>query len=64
MAMFLGTLLIMTLCCLLMGIGLLMRGRPLVGGCGRKPPGSPGCATCPNRQHHAEGADDNQGLPS
>jgi hypothetical protein len=56
--MFLGTLLIIVVCCLLMGIGLLLRGRPLVGGCGRKPPGSPGCAGCPNRQRHAGGAEE------
>ena len=56
--MFLGTLLIIVVCCLLMGIGLLLCGRPLVGGCGRKPPGSTGCAGCPNRQRHAGGAEE------
>ena len=62
MAMFVGTLLITVLCCLLMGIGLLLRGRPLVGGCGRKPPGSPACANCPNRQLRADGAGQDQGM--
>jgi len=58
MTLFLGTLLITVLCCLLMGVGLLLRGRPMTGGCGSKPPGSPGCAGCPNRQRHAGGAED------
>ena len=58
MTLFLGTLLITALCCLLMGIGLLLRGRPMAGGCGSKPPGSPSCAGCPNRHRHAGRAKD------
>jgi hypothetical protein len=56
MATFLGTVLIVILCCLAMGIGLLLSGRPLAGGCGSKSPGSARCAGCPNRARHA--ADD------
>jgi hypothetical protein len=50
----LGTLLIVILCCLAMGIGLLLRGRPLAGGCGSKVPGGARCAACPRRGSHAE----------
>jgi hypothetical protein len=53
MALFVGTLLIVLLCCLAMGLGLLLSGRPLAGGCGSKPPGSPRCANCPHRNSHA-----------
>jgi len=49
-ALFLGTLAIFILCCLAMGIGLLLRGRPLTGGCGAKVPGSERCADCPHRE--------------
>jgi hypothetical protein len=54
METFLGTLLIVILCCLAMGIGLLLSGRPLAGGCGSKPPGSPRCAGCPRRDSRVE----------
>ncbi len=54
MALFLGTLLIILLCCLIMGLGLLLDGRKLAGGCGGKPPGSPGCADCPRERAAAE----------
>jgi hypothetical protein len=53
MATFLGTLLIVILSCLAMGIGLLLRGRPLAGGCGSKVPGGARCAGCPRRGSHA-----------
>lgn len=53
MALFVGTLLIVLLCCLAMGVGLLMRGQPLTGGCGGKPPGAAACANCPNRKRNA-----------
>jgi hypothetical protein len=58
MALFLGTLLIVTLCCLAMGIGLLLHGRPLAGGCSSKVPGSARCADCPHRDSHAQDAVD------
>jgi hypothetical protein len=54
MVQFFGTLLIVILCCLAMGIGLLLRGRPLAGGCGSKLPGGARCADCPHRDSHAE----------
>jgi hypothetical protein len=49
MTLFLGTLLIVTLCCLLLGVGLLLRGQPLTGGCGTSLPGKDRCADCPHR---------------
>jgi hypothetical protein len=61
MSLFVTTLLVTIVCCLLMGVGLLLRGRPLTGGCGQKLPralrcaGCPrrgGTATCPNRGDH------------
>lgn len=58
MATFLGTLLIVILCCLAMGIGLLLSGRPLAGGCGNKLPGSARCAACPHRCSDAENDED------
>lgn len=50
MSLFVGTLIIVVLCCLAMGIGLVIGGRPLSGGCGRKPGGSPACESCPKRK--------------
>jgi hypothetical protein len=55
MALFLGTLLITILCCLAMGIGLVLHGRPFTGGCGARPEGSERCADCPHRKHAANG---------
>ena len=49
MGLFLATVLVTLVCCLLMGAGLLLRGRPLTGGCGRKLPDALRCAGCPNR---------------
>jgi hypothetical protein len=54
MATFLGTLLIVILCCLAMGIGLLLQGRPLSGGCGSALPGGARCAGCPRRKCRAK----------
>ena len=50
MALFLGTLLITILSCLALGLGLLLRGQPLSGGCGARLPGSERCADCPHRR--------------
>jgi hypothetical protein len=50
MTLFLATLLITILSCAGLGIGLLLRGRPLTGGCGGKLPGSARCADCPHRE--------------
>ena len=49
MTVFIGTLLIVVLCCLLMGLGLLLQGKPLTGGCS-KSPGVPRCDGCPKRK--------------
>ncbi len=49
MTLFAGTLLIVLLSCLAMAAGLLLGGRPLSGGCGRKLPGAGRCADCPHR---------------
>jgi len=58
MAIFLGTLIIVGLSCLLMSLGLLLSGRPLSGGCGRAP-GTPRCDGCVARKcaagHETEG---------
>ncbi|MBT8059287.1 MAG: hypothetical protein HKP16_08145 [Xanthomonadales bacterium] len=50
MTLFAGTLLIVLLSCLAMAAGLLLSGRPLSGGCGRKLPGASRCADCPRRE--------------
>ena len=50
MATFIGSLIIMTLCCVAMGVGLLFTGKPLSGGCGRKLPGKLRCFGCPKRR--------------
>lgn len=49
MLMFLGTLLIVTLCCVGLGLGLLLAGRPLRGGCSSHSKGEARCADCPHR---------------
>lgn len=45
MATFIGTLLLVSLCCLLMGLGAIAGRGPLAGGCGMKRPGK--CEGCP-----------------
>jgi hypothetical protein len=50
MALFLGTLLIVSLCGLLMGIGLLLHGKPLTGGCSGGGSAVARCAGCPHRE--------------
>ena len=52
MSLFISTFLVTIICCLLMGLGLLLSGKPLQGGCGKTPPGAPRCAGCPNRGRH------------
>ena len=49
MVLFVGTLIIVMFCCLMMGLGLVFTGKPLSGGCGKGVPGRPHCKTCPNR---------------
>ena len=59
MRLFLGTVLIMFLCCLGLGLGQLLGGRPLRGGCNSGAPGGTRCAGCPHREI-AEGNEDTQ----
>jgi len=49
MLMFLGTLLIVTLCCVGLGLGLLLAGRPLRGGCRSHSQDGQRCVDCPHR---------------
>ena len=49
MEIFLGTLLIVIACCIAMGLGLILSGKPLPGGCGTQMPADTGCAACPKR---------------
>jgi len=49
MTVFLATLIGTIVCCLLLGLGLLLSGKPLEGGCGTAPPGLSRCAGCPNQ---------------
>ena len=50
MGIFVGTLIITGLCCLVMGLVQIVNGKPLSGGCGHKPEGSAKCDSCPNRK--------------
>ncbi len=50
MATFIGTLIIVTLCCLALALGLLVAGKPLSGGCGKTLPGKLRCLVCPHRR--------------
>jgi hypothetical protein len=52
--LFVATLVITVICCLLMGLGLLLGGKPLEGGCGKAPTGMPRCVGCPNRGRRHE----------
>jgi hypothetical protein len=61
MSLFLTTFFVTILCCLLMGVGLLVTGKPLEGGCGKAPPGLSRCEECPNRDNHEHGKCRNQG---
>ncbi|MBT8047941.1 MAG: hypothetical protein HKN57_01075 [Xanthomonadales bacterium] len=61
MAIFLGTLVIVILCCLAMGMGLLLSGTPFRGGCGNKPAGSPRCEGCPKKDLHGTADTDKEG---
>jgi len=61
MNLFITTFLVTVICCLLMGVGLLLSGKPLQGGCGKAPPGKLHCASCPNRGRHETPACSNGG---
>ena len=49
MGIFLGSLIIFGLCCLVMSLGMIIDGRELSGGCGKGAPGKPPCEGCPKR---------------
>jgi len=49
MEVFLGTFIIVTTCCIAMGVGLILSGKPLTGGCGSQIPKASGCMACPSR---------------
>jgi len=49
MTIFFGTLIIVLFCCLAMGLGQIINGKSLSGGCGKKAPGSLRCGACPKR---------------
>jgi hypothetical protein len=48
MGIFLGTLVVFLVACLLLGAGVILDDRRLQGGCGHKPEGAPRCENCPN----------------
>lgn len=50
MGIFIGTLIIVGLCCLAMALGQILDGKPLSGGCANKPKGLPRCESCPKRK--------------
>jgi hypothetical protein len=61
MALFLGTLITVILCCLAMGIGLLLHGKPLAGGCRGGGSAIARCAGCPHREHGEQAECPNRG---
>ena len=50
MGIFIGTLILVGLCCLAMGLGQMIAGNPLSGGCANKPKCLPRCESCPKRK--------------
>ena len=62
MVTFIGTLIIVILCCLMMGLGLIFTGKPLSGGCGKTVPGAPRCKTCPNRDKNTRQVEHLEGV--
>jgi hypothetical protein len=62
MSLFIGTLVIVGLSCLVMALGVLLGGKPLSGGCG-KAPGTPQCQACPRRKEEQANIDDMGGEP-
>jgi len=64
MEIFIGTLIIVIVCCLVMSVSLLLSGKPLRRGCGSKPPGMPRCETCPKRDRLKPVLNDTEGESS
>lgn len=67
MQVFLGTLIIVALSCLIMGLGQIITGKPLGGGCGKQGARGAACDACPNRagkhdyRHQGSGEEDGGG---
>jgi len=61
-SLFIGTLIIVGLSCLVMSLGVLLGGKPLSGGCG-KAPGKPQCQACPRRKEEQASIEDMGGEP-
>lgn len=56
MGIFIATITVFGVCCLLLGLGMIIDRRQLQGGCGHKPAGAPRCDNCPNAgKHETEG---------
>lgn len=64
MGIFMGTVIIVSICCLAMSLSLLFSGKPFKKGCGNKPPGAPRCEACPKRDQHETDSKDTQGESS
>lgn len=52
MTMFIGTLVVITLCALALGLGLLLGGNPLKGSCNGAGSGRLKCLVCPGRHRN------------
>lgn len=50
MTIFIGTLIVFTLCALALGLGMLLGGNPLKGSCGGAGSGRLRCLVCPVRR--------------
>jgi len=61
MGMFMGTVIVVSICCLAMSLSLLFTGKPFRKGCGSKLPGESRCETCPKRDQHKPGSRDAKG---
>ena len=55
MGVFIGTVVVFAAAALLLGLGTIIDGRRLQGGCGHKPPGAKRCDECPGRKEHEGG---------
>lgn len=61
MGMFMGTVIIVSICCLAMSLSLLFAGKPFRKGCGSKLPGKSRCETCPKRDQYKPDSKDAKG---
>jgi len=56
--LFIGTLIIVALCCLLMALGRIFAGKSIGSACGGPPAGGDGCGSCPARDGKQAGKPD------